>query len=492
MNKENIKNDPILYVVIKRNKTTKDNKDYNKERFDHLKNQPNDSINQNEAKDSQIWSIKELYGKKTLIELKKETSVKLLCIDQYTLQISEIDLAFGEFTVSYEGNWISFNYAIRGLLIINAYYREQINIEETESNHFDASIEIEKSLRKRRNAHHLSHNQKLWIFRQLRMKKQTENEIKEKYEISSSTIKRIIQSQKAEIIKYRTDTISTYLEWLSSSNVMEFIEAFIKRNKRAFTSFDLWRQVSEELSITIKPNVVNRVLKKWFALRYKKGSDRPTNLDVEKQKWLKALFWLHLVEFLTSFKLMINVDGWILTKSIKQSYSWLEKRKSWRIYNTKYKGSMSLLSAISSDGSSFTSANSSTVNSSVFLAYIKSLLEYYSKRVIRDNSEVLLIMDNCPYQTARSTREKLRKWRVNVLYLPPYWPELAPVELMFRSLKSKLKSFKEKESINYWSQDGIDLVVTTLKKIRPKEILNYWSQFYKEAKHCLHFIKDIC
>ena len=105
MNKENIKNDPILYVVIKRNKTPKDNKDYNKERFDHLKNQPNDSINQNEAKDSQIWSIKELYGKKTLIELKNETSAKLLCTDQYALQISEIDLAFGEFTVSYEGNW---------------------------------------------------------------------------------------------------------------------------------------------------------------------------------------------------------------------------------------------------------------------------------------------------------------------------------------------------------------------------------------------------
>ena len=298
MNKENIKNDPILYVVIKRNKTTKDNKDYNKERFDHLKNQPNDSINQNEAKDSQIWSIKELYGKKTLIELKKETSVKFLCTDQYILQISEIDLAFGEFTVSYEGNWISFNYVIRGLLIINAYYREQINIEETESNHSDVSIEIEKSLRKRRKAHHLSHNQKLWIFRQLRMKKQTENEIKEKYEISSSTIKRIIKSQKAEIIKYRTDTISTYLEWLSSSNIIEFIEAFIKRNNRTFTSFELWRQVSEELSITIKPNVVNRVLKKWFALRYKKGSDRPTNFDVEKQKWFKDLFWLHLFEFL--------------------------------------------------------------------------------------------------------------------------------------------------------------------------------------------------
>ena len=71
---------------------------------------------------------------------------------------------------------------------------------------------------------------------------------------------------------------------------------------------------------------------------------------------------------------------------------------------------------------------------------------------------MLLIMDNCPYQASGSTKDKLREWKVYILYLPPYWPELAPVELMFRSLKSKLKSFRRKESICYLSQKGIDLV----------------------------------
>ena len=78
------------------------------------------------------------------------------------------------------------------------------------------------------------------------------------------------------------------------------------------------------------------------------------------------------------------------------------------------------------------------------LAFINNLLEFYSKRTIKSNSEVLLIMDNCPYQTSGSTKDKLREWKVNILYLPPYWPELAPVELMFRSLNQNWSPLDEK------------------------------------------------
>ena len=324
------------------------------------------------------------------------------------------------------------------------------------------------------------------------MKNQTENEMVHKYELSRSTIKRIARSQKLHTMKYKTNTISTYLEWLNSDNVMTFIASFIKKNKTSFTVLDIWRQIAEELEITIKPHVIRRVLKERFLLSYKKGSDRPSNLDIEKQKWMKAIFWHHLIENISSFKLIINIDGWILTKAIKQSYSWLDKGKSWKLFNSQYTGSMSLLSAISSNGSSFTAAYSSTVDSSIFLWFIKSLLEYYSKRIIRDCCEVLLLMDNCPYQTSNSTIDQLKKWRINVLYLPPYWPELAPVELMFRSLKSKLKSIRERKCIKYWSQEGIELISSTIKRIRSNEILSYWSQFYKEVKYCLHFIRYNC
>ena len=93
------------------------------------------------------------------------------------------------------------------------------------------------------------------------MKNQTENEMVHKYEVSRSTIKRIARSQKLHTMKYKTHTISTYLEWLNSDNVMTFIVSFIKKNKTSLTVLDIWRQIEEELQITIKPHVIRRVLK---------------------------------------------------------------------------------------------------------------------------------------------------------------------------------------------------------------------------------------
>ena len=153
---------------------------------------------------------------------------------------------------------------------------------------------------------------------------------------------------------------------------------------------------------------------------------------------------------------------------------------------------MSLLSAISSDGSNFTAAYSSTIDSTTFLAFIESLMKYYSKWSIGDNSEILLIMDNCPYQASNSAKDKLKRWKINALYLPPYWPELAPVELLFRSLKAKLRCYREREQVKFLSQNEIELVSPTLKKIRPKEVINYCNKFFSEVKHCLYFIQNNC
>ena len=88
---------------------------------------------------------------------------------------------------------------------------------------------------------------------------------------------------------------------------------------------------------------------------------------------------------------------------------------------------MSLLSAISSDWSSFTGAYSSTVNAKVFIAIMKDLLKFHMNRSIEDPSKVWVIMDNVPYQKSKLVHEKLKVWRLNVLYLPPYTPEFAPI-----------------------------------------------------------------
>ena len=342
MENQDTQNEPIWYVVIKQSKRSKNNEDANKHRFIDEHNHSKENNNENEIAEPQILSIKDLYGKKSLLDLKKETSAKFLGSDQHGLLISEIGLAFESFNVSFEGNYSVSHYAIMSFITINSSHRRQMHIIESKSKDSNIPSAIEKSLRNRRKLKHFTHNQLVWIYHQLKMKKQTENEIMDKYEISSSTIRRIMRSKGVRDFKYKLNSITTYSEWLSSVRAMELIESYIKRNKVSFTALDIWRKFSEELHITISPHVVRRVLKEWFALSYKKGSDRPSSLDIEKQNWLMAIFWLHFVENLNSFKLVVNVDGWVLTRSIKQRYSWLEKGKSCKVYSSQYKGRISL------------------------------------------------------------------------------------------------------------------------------------------------------
>ena len=72
--------------------------------------------------------------------------------------------------------------------------------------------------------------------------------------------------------------------------------------------------------------------------------------------------------------------------------------------------------------------------------------------------------------------------------MPPYTAEFAPIELLFRSLKAKLKMYREKEWVSFIPQNGVELVTTTLSKIRQNEILKYWSTLFKQIKDSLHFI----
>ena len=66
--------------------------------------------------------------------------------------------------------------------------------------------------------------------------------------------------------------------------------------------------------------------------------------------------------------------------------------------------------------------------------------------------------------------------------MPPYTPEFAPIELLFRSIKAKLKIHREKQWLSLKSQNGIELVSVALRKIKQKEIWKYWSALFEQEK----------
>ena len=113
MNRNNTKNESLFCVAIKWSKEFRNNTGIHKRWPEDQQNHSEENNDDNDTTGSWIWSIKGLYGKKTLFELRKETSAKFLGSDQHQLQISEIDLELERIQVSDEGNENVNNYDIK-------------------------------------------------------------------------------------------------------------------------------------------------------------------------------------------------------------------------------------------------------------------------------------------------------------------------------------------------------------------------------------------
>ena len=111
--------------MIKQSKRNTYHDNANKLRLieDHNRSQENSS--ESDIVEPQILSIKGLYGKKTLLELRKEISEKFLGSDHHKLQISEIGLAFENLNVSYGGNKSASNCANIILITVNSFIGDE-------------------------------------------------------------------------------------------------------------------------------------------------------------------------------------------------------------------------------------------------------------------------------------------------------------------------------------------------------------------------------
>ena len=104
-----------------------------------------------------------------------------------------------------------------------------------------------------------------------------------------------------------------------------------------------------------------------------------------------------------------------------------------------------------------------TVNSARYFETVKKLRQRVC-RIKGSKSRILLLHDNARPQTTRATIEALQTLKSEVLYYPPYSPDLAPSDFhFFPHLK---KNFKVAD---FTSDDEVKQYVTTWIKQRTPE-----------------------
>ena len=106
------------------------------------------------------------------------------------------------------------------------------------------------------------------------------------------------------------------------------------------------------------------------------------------------------------------------------------------------------------------------INGAAFLAYIQQLL------VPTLSAGDIVVLDNLSSHKVSGVREAVEAAGATLLYLPPYSPDLNPIELAFSKLKRLLREAAERTKEELWMRIG-----QLLDRFTPEECQNY-------IRHC--------
>lgn len=88
------------------------------------------------------------------------------------------------------------------------------------------------------------------------------------------------------------------------------------------------------------------------------------------------------------------------------------------------------------------------INGEIFLAYVRQHLAPTLRR------HDIVVMDNLSSHKREGVREAVEAVGARVLYLPPYSPDLNPIEQVFAKLKALLRKFEERTMDALWHRLG--------------------------------------
>ena len=103
------------------------------------------------------------------------------------------------------------------------------------------------------------------------------------------------------------------------------------------------------------------------------------------------------------------------------------------------------------------------MNGLTFLAYVKQFLA----RELRPGD--IVIMDNLPAHKVNGVRQAVEAVGAELLYLPPYSPDLNPIEMAFSKIKALLRKAEERTRDGLW-----DRTAQIIDHFSPEECSNFF------------------
>lgn len=115
------------------------------------------------------------------------------------------------------------------------------------------------------------------------------------------------------------------------------------------------------------------------------------------------------------------------------SYGWIEKGKEKEVLTNSGRAHLNITGALCIDTQETIMRSSDTINADAICDLIKALREAHPKM-----EKIFLVLDNAPYNKSWKVLLRAELEGIELVYLPPYSPNLNPIERFWKFFKKKV------------------------------------------------------
>ena len=144
--------------------------------------------------------------------------------------------------------------------------------------------------------------------------------------------------------------------------------------------------------------------------------------------------------------LLVNIDEWSINRNTKLKYSWGFKGFPIESQNTLFRGSISIVLAICSNGSFISFAINETINSENFMWFLSIMNNWLETNNYFGYSKTWII--DWSINKSRSTKSLFERMKYQIFCIPPYTPDFAQVKMTFSNIKWSLSNIWKHHSYN--------------------------------------------
>lgn len=194
---------------------------------------------------------------------------------------------------------------------------------------------------------------------------------------------------------------------------------------------DILSYVKSVFNVSYKVSGMRHWLKR-HAFSYKKPALVPGKANEEQQKaWIAE--YEKLKQGLTDDETICFMDGVHPTHNTQLAYGWIKKGFRKEICANSGRSRLNLTGAVDLISKKLHIQEDVTLNAESTLAFLKRIEEAYPTK-----TKIHLFSDNARYYKNKAVKAYLENSKVKLHFLPPYSPNLNPIERLWKWMKERV------------------------------------------------------